>query len=308
MIALTLAWLTLNAAAPLAYGPAASLTPAAIAPQFQSRGRGWRRGGTDAPQAGPPAAADQVVPYGSDPRQAVDFYAAPAGASRPPLAIFIHGGGWRIGDRSRVAQKPAWFRFHGWAFASLGYRLLPDAPVETQARDIADAIRALRRDAARLGFDPDRILLFGHSAGAHLAALVSTDESLLGAELEAIRATILLDGAGYDVPRQMADARFLARRIYEPAFGTDPVRQRALSPITYAGGGDVGEWLIIHSSGRADSASQSNAFGMALRRAGASVEVQPMNASHMEINRDFGTAGYTANASIAALMRRVEGS
>ena len=160
MIALVLSWLALSAAAPLAHAQVASTSSAATALQFQetARGRG-RRGRADASQAGPSVTAAQAVPYGGDPRQSADFYAAPNGTVRPPFAIFIHGGGWRIGDRSRVGTKPAWFRAHGWAFASLGYRLLPDAPVETQARDIADGIRALRRDAARLGFDPDRILL-----------------------------------------------------------------------------------------------------------------------------------------------------
>ncbi|MEK6542566.1 MAG: alpha/beta hydrolase [Pseudomonadota bacterium] len=277
----------------------------------QRRARGGREQATADRRSS--IAPDNIVRYGTASSQTVDYYAAPATAmveangQRPPLAIFIHGGGWRLGDQSMVAAKPAWFRAHGWAFASIGYRLLPEASVETQAQDIAAAIVALRRDAAHLGFDPDRILLFGHSAGAHLAALLSTDDRLLGADFAAIQGTILLDGAGYDVVRQMAAARFLAQRIYEPAFGTDPARQRALSPITYAGGRDVPSWLIIHDNDRDDSVAQSTAFATALTNGGAMVQRLPMEGTHMSINIDFGNTGYAGNAAIEAIMRRVTG-
>ncbi len=250
----------------------------------------------------------EVVSYGADPRQAADLYVPsprPGVGARPPLAIFIHGGGWRIGDRSRVAEKPTWFARHGWAFASLGYRLLPDAPVEMQARDLADGIRALRADAARLGFDPDRILLIGHSAGAHLAALLSTQDALLGADLAAIRGTILLDGAGYDVPRQMVDAGPLAARLYDAAFGQDAARQGALSPINHVGGADVGDWLIIHAADRADSAAQSTGMATALRGAGRAVQLLAIDGTHRQINVEFGRAGYAGNAAAEAIMARV---
>ena len=253
----------------------------------------------------------ETIRTGADPRQSVDVYAAPASpaapghAARPPLAVFIHGGGWRHGDKRMVAAKPEWFRDHGWAFASIDYRLLPDAPVEDQARDVAAAIHALRAQAARLGFDGDRILLIGHSAGAHLAALVSTDEQWLGADLPAIRATVLLDGAGYDVPAQMRSAPMLSRIIYQPAFGDDVARQRALSPITHVGGRDVRDWLIVYSTQRHDSPGQAQALGAALARTGAAVAYAPMDASHREINVAFGTPDYPADTAVEAAMHRV---
>ncbi|MCA3255869.1 MAG: alpha/beta hydrolase, partial [Alphaproteobacteria bacterium] len=113
--------------------------------------------------------ASQTVAYGTAPEQAVDVYGAGAGAKKP-LVLFIHGGGWSLGDRKQsVGAKADHFTGTGYVFASTGYRLVPAATVEEQAADVAAAIAALRRDAARLGVDPDRIALVGHSAGAHLA-------------------------------------------------------------------------------------------------------------------------------------------
>jgi arylformamidase len=205
-----------------------------------------------------------------------------------------------------VENKPAWFRQQGWAFASIGYRLLPGAPVETQAADIGAALRRLRSEAARNGYDPDRILLFGHSAGAHLTALVSTDPQYAGDAFTAIRGAILIDGACYDVPAQMAaGGRFMTQRTYIPAFGTDPVRQRALSPITHAGGRDVPDWLLLYTSARDDAETQSRGLAAALDRNRARTQLFEVPSGHMEINRDFGTPGYAAIEAVLAIMERI---
>jgi acetyl esterase/lipase len=277
-------------------------------------GRIDRQGRTGGDRQGS-VAVDQRLSYGDDARQRVLVWRAPAGQARPPLAVFVHGGGWQNGAPEMVSEKPAWFRQHGWAFASIGYRLLPDAPVEQQAADVGAALRHLRSQAARLGYDPDRILLLGHSAGAHLAALVSTDPQYAGDAFGAIRGVIPIDGAGYDVVAQLADGgRFMTQRTYIPAFGTDPARQRALSPTTHAGGRDAPDWLLLYTSARDDAENQSRGLAAALGRGGARtqlVEVPARSrnplAAHREINVDFGTPAYAANDAVLALMRRVAG-
>jgi acetyl esterase/lipase len=245
--------------------------------------------------------------YGPHERQAIALYPA-VGHANAPLAIFVHGGAWRTGDHQRVRAKPQWFNEAGWAFASVGYRVLPDAPVEQQARDLATGLRALRREASARGFDADRILLLGHSAGAHLAALLASDERWLGEDRRAIRGVILLDGAGYDVTSEFGRRGPLARKLYGDAFGADPARQRALSPITYVDRGDPADWLLVFAEDRADAVEQADYFGAALRRAGLRVERVPDPGNHMEINRDFGTPGYRANDAVRALMVRVAGA
>ena len=270
---------------------------------------GERRGS----QAGRIDTSGIAISYGADVAQRIAFWPAKTG-TRPPLAVFIHGGGWQAGRPELVDSKPAWAAAQGWAFASVGYRLLPGSPVEEQARDVGRALAKLRAEAASRGYDPDRILLFGHSAGAHLTALVSTDPQYAGDAFAAIKGAILIDGACYDVPSQIKAQPFMAKRTYIPAFGTDPARQRALSPISHAGGKDVGDWLILYTAARRDAAAQSSAMNEALRKGGARTQVIEVPADsrnqlseHLEINRDFGTSGYAANAAIEAIMQRVAG-
>jgi arylformamidase len=255
-----------------------------------------------------------VLTYGTHADQRILLYPAPDRAKRPPLAIYVHGGGWQRGNPEMVDAKPAWFNGHGWAFASVGYRMLPDHPVEEQARDVGRAIAHLRGEAARLGYDPDRILLLGHSAGAHLTALVATDPGYAGEHFAAIKGALPIDGAGYDVAAQLAKGGLMTRRIYQPAFGDDPARHAALSPIAHVGKPDVAAWLLLYAKERKDSREQNRNLGDSLRSAGASVRVLAVDndgrrqmQAHREINEAFGTRGFAANAEVEALMRLVEG-
>ena len=96
----------------------------------------------------------------------------------------------------------------GLAAAAINYRLVPGATVEDEAADVAASLKYLIDHAAALGIDPSRIVLMGHSAGAHLVALVGTDERYLKAadlSFASISGVIPVDGAAYDVPRQIAE-------------------------------------------------------------------------------------------------------
>lgn len=247
----------------------------------------------------------QPIAYGTDAVQKIDLYTPDA--ARPaqgyPLLVYIHGGGWRNGSKDMVQQKPDFFNEQGWAFASIGYRLLPQAPVEQQAADIAAAIAKLTRDAATLGIDPDRMIVMGHSAGAHLAALVGTDPAWLKADMAQLAGVILLDGAGYDVPRQMQQGGLLTSRIYEPAFGTDPARQARLSPARHAAAPNASRWLILHVARREDAAAQSTALASGLREAGAAVQLEALDdVSHMTINRELGQDGNDQTRLVQAFL------
>jgi acetyl esterase/lipase len=98
----------------------------------------------------------------------LDLY-LPAAASDPPLLVWIHGGGWQRGARKPVSTVE--FVRGGYAMASIDYRLSPVAAFPAQSHDIKGAIRFLRANAGRFGYDADRIGVLGVSAGAHLAAL-----------------------------------------------------------------------------------------------------------------------------------------
>ena len=275
--------------------------------RIQQRRQGNTRPDPTAVTRLPPQKFD-LFPYGQHERQAVDFYApqSTAHGENPPLILFVHGGGWAIGNRTQsVHAKPAHFTEEGYAFASTGYRLVPASTVEDQARDIAAAIAMLRANAGELNFDADSIVLMGHSAGAHLAALVATDPQYTGTDMAAIRGVVLLDGAGYDVVANMAAARRQARRMYDNAFGADPVRQRALSPITHVGAPDASNWLILHVASRLKSRDQSNALAVSLRAAGAEAEaIAIADTNHMRLNRELGQDGDAATAKVDAFLER----
>jgi acetyl esterase/lipase len=263
---------------------------------------------------GPAITASAEYAYGADPLQKLDFWTA-AGAQPAPLIVFVHGGGWKRGDKSKATgeRKVEHLTGEGFAFASIDYRLVPAATVEQQAADVAAAVAWLRHDAARFGIDPSRIVLMGHSAGAHLVALVGTDPRYLvaaGLSLQDIRGVITLDGACYDVPRQIADAGPLMRSTYREAFGTEPVRQRALSPTLQPISADGPAFLIAHID-RTDGTAQSEALATVLKQAGRSVEIDDFNGTglrgHMEINRELGSADYPATAIVDSWLRKVIG-
>jgi len=274
------------------------------------RGGAMGAGGAAAgPGAFASAAISSTVAYGDHERQRVDLYTSDAVANKAPLVVFIHGGGWRVGNRALVQAKPAHFNAAGYVFASAGYRLLPDSPVEQQAADIGAAIKALRREAKAGGYDPDRIVLMGHSAGAHLAALVATDPTYAGEAFGAIRGVVLLDGAGYDVASQMRRSDNELPGLYAEAFGTDPARQKALSPMTHVGGKDAPHWLALYVAERPGSRMQSDALMAALAKAGASSQATAITGTdHGRMNRDLGTdAGAAQTQAVDVFLKQVLG-
>jgi acetyl esterase/lipase len=270
-------------------------------------GGGARAGGGMGQYAS--AKISSTVVYGQDARQQVDLYTPDDAVGDAPLVVFVHGGGWQIGNRSLVQAKPQHFKEAGYVFASAGYRLLPDAPVESQAADLGAALKALRAQAETGGFDPDTIVLMGHSAGAHLAALVASDPQYAGDAFGAIRGVVLLDGAGYDVMTAAATPTMELPTLYKDVFGTDPARQKALSPITHVGGKDAPHWLALYVAERPGSKMQSEALMGALAKAGKDASAVAITGTdHGRMNRELGTeAGKAQTEAVDAFLKRVLG-
>lgn len=249
--------------------------------------------------------------YGKDPLQKLDYWKPMKAGS--PLVIFVHGGGWKRGDKRNATgeEKPGHYLQQGYGFASINYRLVPAATVEQQAQDVANAIAHLIGRAESLGFDATRVVLMGHSAGAHLSALVGTDMKYLKqAELgpKSLRGVIPLDGACYDVPRQIAQGGDFMHDTYEQAFGTEKERQLALSPTAQAAAPNAPAFLILHVQ-RVDGTAQSRALGEALQKAGTPVEVRGFDGvglrGHAEINRRLGDPAYAATPVVDEWLERV---
>lgn len=104
----------------------------------------------------------------------LDLY-LPRDAKNPPLIVWVHGGAWRSGSRSPMPLED--LVKHGYAIASIDYRLTPVARFPAQVQDIKAAIRFLRANSGQLGVRVDRIAIAGASAGGHLAALVGVSNA-----------------------------------------------------------------------------------------------------------------------------------
>lgn len=288
----------------------AALTAPNLAPNMAgAQPYGGRLGGFDFPAAAP----DQRIDYGNDPIQKLDFWRAKNAFAAAPLVVFVHGGGWSRGSKDNATGR--WKAVHypeqGYAFASINYRLVPGNTVEDEAQDVANALKALFARAQALGIDKRRVVLMGHSAGAHLVALVGTDERYLraaGLSFADLAGVIPIDGAGYDVPTQMTDAGGFLKPMYQQAFGTNLHRQEALSPTRHAEAPNAPRFLLLHVE-RPDGIRQSEAFAAALRAAGTAVEVRQFSGNglmaHMEINRRLGDPGYAATPVVDAWLKRV---
>jgi arylformamidase len=259
------------------------------------------------------ATAKQTLRYGEDPLQTVDYW--PGASADAPLVLFVHGGGWKRGDKRMMdgSDKLVHWRSLGYAVASLNYRLVPESTVEQQGADVAAAVALLKARARALGFDGGRIALVGHSAGAHLVALVGTDPAYLrgaGLGFDAIAGVVPLDGAAYDVAAQMSEGPRIMHKTYAQAFGSDPARQARLSPTAQAGAPNAGPFLILHVE-RADGTRQSEALAAALRQGGTAAEVQGFAGTglrgHVEINRDLGDPDYPATAVVDRFLARIFG-
>lgn len=106
----------------------------------------------------------------------------PADIESPPLVVWIHGGGWKGGSRKNV--KIPWVVDHGYALASIEYRLSQEAVFPAQIHDCKGAIRWLRAHASDYGFNAEKIVVAGSSAGGHLVALLGTGGGVLALEGE----------------------------------------------------------------------------------------------------------------------------
>ncbi len=127
----------------------------------------------------------------------LDIWAKPDGTAKKPVIIFFYGGGWANGERTH-------YGFAGKAFATKDfiavlpdYRKVPTVRFPAFVEDGAEAVKWVRDNISRYGGDPARITLSGHSAGAHIAMMLTLDQhylSDLGVDPKIIRATVGLSG------------------------------------------------------------------------------------------------------------------
>jgi arylformamidase len=204
----------------------AHIDPAWLDVQYNNRARipahpqifeRWREASADVRER---AAARLDLAYGDGPNETLDVFAADAAAGAPVL-VFIHGGWWRSLDKADHSFVAPAFTQAGAMVVVPNYALCPAVTIEAIALQMVRALAWVFRNAALHGGDPRRIVVAGHSAGAHLAAmLMCCDWPAVGADLPAdlVPAVLAVSGV-YDLaplrhtPFLQADLRLTAAAV-----------------------------------------------------------------------------------------------
>lgn len=283
-----------------------SLAAQAFRERLQQAREASRQPAARAPVLPAGARAIRDVAYGRDPRQRFDVY-LPAQPRNAPIILFVHGGGWANGNKDNpgvVENKAAYWLPKGYILVSTNYRMRPDTAPLDQARDVARALAEVQERAPQWHADPSRVLLMGHSAGAHLAALVGASHALWReAGATKPRGVVSLDSGALDVPDLMERPRIPA--LYRRAFGSDKGDWIAASPhhqLTR----DAVPMLLVCSTRRPDACPQGRAMAEKGKALGVRIEVLAENLSHGEVNRLLGTpSDYTeaVDAYIRSVLR-----
>ncbi|MEZ5328575.1 MAG: alpha/beta hydrolase [Verrucomicrobiales bacterium] len=236
-------------------------------------------------------------------RQVLDIYALP-GAQSCPVVLWIHGGGWEVGDKSDVGMKPTVLLDKGFVFVSTNYRLLPEVGMDVLIGDVAKSLGWVHRNIAQYGGDPKRIFVGGHSAGAQLAAILCTDDRYLKKESVSfgdLRGCIPVDGDTYDIPKIILTAEH-RQAIYggkmftfghRQKFGNDPEKHIDFSAVTHvAKGKGIPPFLLLYFSGNPDTRAQAEIFATRLREANIPVKAYgKSDSNHSALNNDLGKPG-----------------
>ncbi len=117
------------------------------------------------------------IPYGSLSRQKLDHYKPKTGSTQKPILIFYYGGGWKSGEKSIYHVIGAELASKGFDIIIPDYRLFPEVKFPKFVNDAALAYNWVWKNLAKSQERP--IILIGHSAGAHIAALIAYDQSYL---------------------------------------------------------------------------------------------------------------------------------
>ena len=278
------------------------------------------RGGPGIRDAGlAPKVADVAYASASS-TQTLDVY-LPAGATAPvPAVIYAHPGGFRFGDKSMASAAIAGGMLaNGFAFIPVNYRLSGEARFPAAVQDLFAAIEYVKSHAATLGIDSARIVVYGESAGANLAALagVAHDAPLFrrslrnaGTDLRTrgvialyppvdflqIDAMLAAQGCGANLPKHVARDGMESLYLGAPLDAVpDLVRQA--NPATYATASAPRFLIENGSKDCAVGSGQAGILADALRKAGVQVEHETIDGA------GHGGLPFETAANVARIVR-----
>ena len=255
-----------------------------------------------------------------------------------PVIVYIHGGAWAVGDKQNIADKGTLFLNNNYLFVSVNYRLSPSTipgdittwnanrvKHSTHVQDCADALKWIYDNIESYGGSNQDIVMLGHSAGAHLVALLATNQTYLsstGFPIASLKGAIINDTEGYDILDQILNpvgdgesGSATPQVSYQNAFGIYPsiaitgtvspvtidfastsaaaASYSTASPINYVSGSTLP--MLIASRGNSSRRAKQSIFYNSLISAGnvaSKIIVYPDSTSytHAQINRSIGSS------------------
>lgn len=233
------------------------------------------------------------------------------GAKDAPVVIFIHGGTWTSGDKGNIQRNKSlseFFQRNGAVLVSANMRLVgsglsPGTTYSDQAADVASAIRWTYDHIAEYGGDPKKIATLGFSSGAHLVALVGTDEKYLkeeGLDFSVLDGVVSFDVDAYDIPRAIIEGKDYhypaAEKNLSKIFTSDSSVQRDASPIYHISSEKTyPAFLIVYAgtNGQTLSKRQSEVFADALKKANVHATAYgDLSWTHDQLVMQFGRSDF----------------
>ncbi len=241
---------------------------------------------------------------GTDPNLlSLDIYHFGQTTPDKPIVIYVHGGAWAIGDKANsITNKTNLFSSLSYLFVSVNYRLSPSTVSTDPNRimfpihndDVADAVKWIFDNISTYGGNKNKMVLLGHSAGAHLVSLTGTSNQFLparGVGLNTIKGIASIDTEGYNV----VDQGNSGNDTYLNAFGNSSTNWSKASPIDQLFSGTSYPKFFIAKRGTATRIGLSDDFITKLLSVGVTVsQVTGSQYDHEGINDAIGAPNETA--------------
>ncbi len=245
-------------------------------------------------------------PGADEEKHRLDVY-VPSGGPGLTVVVFIHGGAWRFGDRDTRFDT---YQKLGRKLASRGiltvvpsYRLAPDHKYPAFVRDAARAVGWVQENIAGYGGNPERLFLMGHSAGAHIAALLAAEPRWLeetGADPVRIAGVIGISG-----PYDIAATEKKIPSMVHSAFGDDPKTWRDASVKTHVGESPLPPFLLAVAARDPDSLLHHarDLLGAIRRAGGRARRYEAKGRNHFSVIARLGDADDPLGDAIEAFIK-----
>lgn len=226
------------------------------------------------------------VDANADPlRHALDLY-LPKGATDFPVVFFVHGGSWKSGDKCEYVKLGELFAANGIGAAVINYRLSPKVQHPCHIEDVAGAFAWVHGNVGKFGGRNDQIIIVGHSAGGHLAALLATDERFLRKQnltFSDIHGVVAISGVHSISP---------LLPMFRKVFGGDKGELRNASPLRHVNGRHPPFLLLYAEHDLPFLGRMAEQMNDKLKKAGGDVQCKEMkNRNHYSIIVELASDG-----------------